>query len=323
MNEDKDKGKENEKKHTPIGGEKLSNNLNNIITAAVIVMVIVFLVYILMFAGKLSDNQTIWGQFGDYFGGVLNPILSFFALIALLFTIKLQSEQLKKSSEELELSTKELKLTREQLERSADFQKEQSETLKKQLEAQNKTFEQTERFRAIEIIYNDDQEDRTLDVSKDKPGEDHKEGSRLKAEAVKTYVQVERIRIAREQKEAEENGTTPPKPYINLSNADLEYVILDRFDLSFVNFIKTILTNANLGEATLTNVSLVEANLKDIKNWRKIKSIKGANITDVKNAPEGFIEWALENGAVIDEEDSETPDEDTEDSNDPFQTPKK
>ena len=162
-----------------------------------------------------------------------------------------------------------------------------------------------------------------LDVSKDKPGEDHKEGSRLKAEAVKTYVQVERIRIAREHKEAEENGTTPPEPYINLSNADLEYVILDRFDLSFVNFIKTILTNANLGEATLTNVSLVEANLKDIKNWRKIKSIKGANITDVKNAPEGFIEWALENGAVIDEEDSETPDEDTEDSNDPFQTPKK
>jgi len=36
----------------------------------------------------------------------------------------------------------------------------------------------------------------------------------------------------------------------------------------------------------------------DIKNWRAIKSIKDANILGVEGAPEGFLAWALENGAV-------------------------
>jgi hypothetical protein len=31
--------------------------------------------------------------------------------------------------------------------------------------------------------------------------------------------------------------------------------------------------------------------------WRDIKSIQGANIYGVRNPPEGFIRWALENGA--------------------------
>ncbi|NIP38569.1 MAG: hypothetical protein GWO07_06740 [Candidatus Dadabacteria bacterium] len=107
--------KKTKKKHTPIGGEKLSNNLANIITIAIIVMVAVFLLYLFRFHDGLSPIQVDWGQFGDYFGGILNPILSFFAIIALLFTIKLQSEQLKNSAEELKLSREYLRLTREEL----------------------------------------------------------------------------------------------------------------------------------------------------------------------------------------------------------------
>ncbi|MBT9096488.1 hypothetical protein KFZ76_02035 [Methylovulum psychrotolerans] len=50
-----------------------------------------------------SDTNTdnaIWGVLGDYVGGTLNPLLSFFALCALLWTIQLQIEELETSRRE-------------------------------------------------------------------------------------------------------------------------------------------------------------------------------------------------------------------------------
>jgi len=44
---------------------------------------------------SLSNNPEQWGQFGDYFGGTLNPIFAFLAFIGVLLTVYLQSEQLK------------------------------------------------------------------------------------------------------------------------------------------------------------------------------------------------------------------------------------
>lgn len=58
-----------------------------------------------------STSSEHWGQFGDYIGGLLNPVFSFAALVALLWTIRLQSA-------ELRLSRKELELTRSELESS-------------------------------------------------------------------------------------------------------------------------------------------------------------------------------------------------------------
>jgi hypothetical protein len=66
---------------------------------ALVVMLLiagVALRYISIFSSRISASQETWGQFGDYFGGVLNPILSFFAFCALLYTVNLQ---LKASSE--------------------------------------------------------------------------------------------------------------------------------------------------------------------------------------------------------------------------------
>lgn len=42
-----------------------------------------------------------FGQVGDLFGGIANPIITFLALIALLYSIKIQKEELKKTSEAL------------------------------------------------------------------------------------------------------------------------------------------------------------------------------------------------------------------------------
>lgn len=38
--------------------------------------------YVSVFSTHILNDQEKWGQFGDYFGGVLNPILSFFAFVA-------------------------------------------------------------------------------------------------------------------------------------------------------------------------------------------------------------------------------------------------
>jgi hypothetical protein len=47
----------------------------------------------------------------------------------------------------------------------------------------------------------------------------------------------------------------------------------------------------------LSAADLGMANVKDIE-WKEIASVKGANIQGVKSAPDGFIAWALANGAV-------------------------
>lgn len=55
--------------------------------------------YISVFSANVLVDQEKWGQFGDYFGGVLNPILSFFALLGLLFTLRAQHAESRISSD--------------------------------------------------------------------------------------------------------------------------------------------------------------------------------------------------------------------------------
>lgn len=67
------------------------------------------------FGTFLSNDKETWGQFGDYFGGLLNPVLSFFALVALLYTIIIQSTELKETRRELKKSSKALDAQSESL----------------------------------------------------------------------------------------------------------------------------------------------------------------------------------------------------------------
>lgn len=64
-----------------------------LIAAALLAFLIVLAVagrYISVFSTHVLADQEKWGQFGDYFGGVLNPIFSFLAFIALLVTLRAQ-----------------------------------------------------------------------------------------------------------------------------------------------------------------------------------------------------------------------------------------
>lgn len=65
-------------------------------------------VYSSQFSGAPIPDHERWGQVGDFFGGVLNPSFSFLSLIALLLTLRFQSEELKLTRNELEQSTKAL-----------------------------------------------------------------------------------------------------------------------------------------------------------------------------------------------------------------------
>jgi uncharacterized membrane protein len=52
-----------------------------------------------------SNSQGDWGTFGDFIGGTLNPLLAFLSLIALLTTIKIQSQELKETRKEIKDSS--------------------------------------------------------------------------------------------------------------------------------------------------------------------------------------------------------------------------
>lgn len=108
-----------------------------------IVSVFVYYKYI-FFNFKIDSNVEHFGQFGDFIGGTLNPILAFLSFMALLYTIKIQTDELKLSREELEA-------TREELKGSRIAQQEQSESLKLQNEATKLQIFENTFFKLIEI----------------------------------------------------------------------------------------------------------------------------------------------------------------------------
>ncbi len=85
----------------------------------------------------------------------------------------------------------------------------------------------------------------------------------------------------------------------DLRNADLQYAKLEDADLEGAN-----LAGAKLGGANLTAADLKSCDLRNMK-WADIATIRLANVFKVKNAPPGFVEWALSKGAVAIESDAE------------------
>jgi hypothetical protein len=83
----------------------------------------------------------------------------------------------------------------------------------------------------------------------------------------------------------------------NFRGARLEQVSFANASLKDTDMVGSDLTGADLAQVDLSGADLRSANLSSVK-WKEIRSIKSANIADVKGAPQGFIQWALANGAV-------------------------
>ncbi|MBA6291060.1 putative phage abortive infection protein [Colwellia sp. MB3u-70] len=95
--------------------KSLTSGLKGIFIFSVIIGIIAITMYLNNFGGVLSQDHSRWAEFGDFLGGVLNPVFGFLGLLALLLTISLQA--------------KELKLTRDELRNSSEALVAQNETL--------------------------------------------------------------------------------------------------------------------------------------------------------------------------------------------------
>lgn len=69
---------------------------------AVLLVVAVTLSYIDQFGSQRSADQELWGQFGDYFAGMLNPLFSLLAFLALMYSLVLQREEAQRNQARFE-----------------------------------------------------------------------------------------------------------------------------------------------------------------------------------------------------------------------------
>jgi len=83
-----------------------------------------------------------------------------------------------------------------------------------------------------------------------------------------------------------------PHNFVNTAGANLERAQMTEADLFGAD-----LTGADLSDATLGSADLRNTNLASLK-WSDTLNLKNANIFGVKNAPEGFIAYALKGGAL-------------------------
>lgn len=128
--EDRLKNKEPSQRLDSIESRHLYRILVGIVATALILIGGAIYAYLHEFNGTFSHDQDVWGQFGDFLGGTLNPILSFLTLLALVFTLLLQSRQVEMQKVELENSKQELAATQEEMTYARKIAEQQVEQLR-------------------------------------------------------------------------------------------------------------------------------------------------------------------------------------------------
>jgi len=81
-----------------------------VIVSAILAMVGVICSYVWHFYYELnfgvSSDPAVWGQLGDYMGGILNPLLSFISIVLLIKSLSLQNQANKGLIDEIENTRK-------------------------------------------------------------------------------------------------------------------------------------------------------------------------------------------------------------------------
>lgn len=99
--------------------DKIENHINIFTAIAVGLLILVptaYLIWFLAHDATLSLDSGKWGTFGDYFGGILNPVIAFFAFYWLTVSIKIQKKELSETQKALSdssASQKEQAITQE------------------------------------------------------------------------------------------------------------------------------------------------------------------------------------------------------------------
>jgi len=119
--------------------------------------------YFYIFSNIEAFTPEGFGQFGDYFGGVLNPVFSFFAIFLLIFSLKQQNDVLaqqsiiieqqeasiKIQSEELKDSNEQLKLSREEMKNANTIHSEQLKIQSRELVKKDIDYHYKEMLREV------------------------------------------------------------------------------------------------------------------------------------------------------------------------------
>lgn len=87
-----------------LSNDNTSRNLFRLFQIAAYSVVAVFITNLFSF----FDTTRSFGAFGDYFGGMLNPVLTFLTFMGLLITIVLQQKELRLTRSEIKTSSKAL-----------------------------------------------------------------------------------------------------------------------------------------------------------------------------------------------------------------------
>ena len=82
--------------------------MNRYIWAAAVCAVLVLAVYTWRFYGRSMGEPAEFGAFGDFVGGVINPLLGFITIWLLVRSLKVQTREMGYSRDELELTRNEM-----------------------------------------------------------------------------------------------------------------------------------------------------------------------------------------------------------------------
>jgi Pentapeptide repeats (9 copies) len=85
--------------------------------------------------------------------------------------------------------------------------------------------------------------------------------------------------------------------YANFRDSNLEHADFDHADLRDADLSGADLAGARFEQADLSNADFHSADLRGI-DWQHIATVLNTNLAAVKNPPDGFLAWALHNGAV-------------------------
>ncbi|EKI0758133.1 hypothetical protein ACVYFZ_12405 [Vibrio cholerae] len=110
--------------------DRLDTLSNIVIGVGVFCVLLVLAAYLINFHSyDLSKSPSQWGAFGDFLGGVLNPILSFLSLILVLVTIRQQKISLQQTSKQIKMSFDEMTKSVIAQEKQADLAERQLKNL--------------------------------------------------------------------------------------------------------------------------------------------------------------------------------------------------
>jgi hypothetical protein len=85
--------------------------------------------------------------------------------------------------------------------------------------------------------------------------------------------------------------------FANFRESNLENASFQSADMTNADLWRSDLAGARLDDADISGADLRFADLRNVQ-WKQLKKVTGANIAGVKDATEGFVAWALKNGAV-------------------------